>query len=100
MLSTPTRSWQQAGIRAVCVNALLVAITAGIWVTSVGADNPLPWLAAGVLQFPASVLFPPLLEGLRTFVASEETALVAGSAIVLVMQCIAWTLFFKRPWRA
>jgi hypothetical protein len=100
VLTAPTRSWQQAGILALCVNTLLVAITAGIWVTSVGADNPLPWLAVWVFQFPASLLFSPLLNGLGPFVGSEETALVAAGAIVIVMQCFAWALFFKRPRRA
>jgi len=96
----PTITWRRAVIQAVGVNAVLVAVTAAIWDMPSGADNPLPWLAAWALQFPASLLLSPLIRGLRTVGTSSMAALAIAGAIVVVVQCIAWAVFFRRPWRS
>ena len=94
----PGMSWGRAARRAGGVQFVLMLITVGIGITSVGADNPLPFLAGFVLQFPASMLFSPLV-GLLHGVTSDTTAMAVAAAIVIGVQCIVLTALFKRRWR-
>jgi len=94
----PGMSWRPAARRAGGVQLVLVLITVSIGVSSVGADNPLPFLAGFVLQFPASLLFSPLV-GLLHGLTSDTTAMAVAAAIVVGVQFIVLTALFKRRWR-
>ena len=91
-------SWQRAVRLAAGVQTVLVLITVGIGLTSVGADNPLPFLAGFALQFPASLLFDPLVRALRAY-TSDTAAMAAAAAIVVAVQSFALTALFRRPRR-
>ena len=95
-LTTP---WRRARMRALCINAVLVALVLLVFATSMGADNPLGVYVAFVLQFPASLLFIPISRALNAILSSDVIAMTASAAIVTLLQFIALTLFFKRSWR-
>lgn len=94
-----TIPWRRACIRALCVNAVLVALVLLLVATATGADNPIGLYAGFVLQFPASLLFEPILGALSVFLTSDVMAMIASAAVVTLLQFIALALFFKRPWR-
>jgi hypothetical protein len=95
-LGQPRMSWQHAARWAAGVQTVLVLITVGIGLTSVGADNPLPYLAGFALQFPASLLFEPLVGVLHGY--TSDTAAM-GVAAAIVVQFLALMALFRRPRR-
>ena len=95
----PRMSWQHAARWAAGVQTVLVLLCVGIGLTSVGADNPLPFLAGFALQFPASLLFEPTVGVLRGS-TSDTAAMGVAAALVIAVEFFVLTAFFRRPRRA
>lgn len=80
--------WRRALLRALILQAVLVGFLLFVLFTAKGADNPLPWIAILVLQFPGSLL-------LFAFWQLGPWMLVP----IVLFQSWLLVLLFKKPWR-
>jgi hypothetical protein len=90
-------SWIAASLWALLVEAALMGWLVLDWFGGfrAGADNPLWFYFALILQFPASllfVLFPRLFE-------TGGASLVFVAVLVALLQILLITVLIRRPWR-
>jgi ABC-type glycerol-3-phosphate transport system permease component len=99
------RTWVSAFLVATLIEGALAAfiLLSGYGVLSVpifrGADNPLFFFVAFLLQFPASVLFVPLFGLASSLTTDEELAMLEAFTVVAVLQTIMFAVLLRKPWR-
>jgi len=93
-------SWRRALIQAVCLDAVLLGAALWVFSSSTGADSPLGFYIALVVQFPASLLFQPMLTAVTRLGASDSTAMTTAAAGVALLEFVILALVLKRPWRS
>lgn len=76
--------WRSSLRRAALIEAVLLALAIVALFASTGADNPLGFILAGMLQFPVSLLFVPILDHLPH--CDSVDSLVMPGAIVALLQ--------------
>ena len=92
--------WGEALSRALKIQALLCAILVPIFLLMNGPDNPVPWVAFLLLQFPSSLLLFPawgLFLEAPDWLAPFTLPLLFGPMVLL--QFALLTLVFRKPWR-
>jgi hypothetical protein len=87
-------TWRRAFSKAALIEgALLFLLLPGLAISG-GADNPFGFYWAFALQFPASLLFPPLS---RVATQLSLSDLVPG-VIVCLLEMVVITVLLRKPW--
>ena len=92
------RSWLEAFVAGIGLEATLLVLCAAPLVLLGGPDNPAPFLLGAVLQFPMSLLFPLMLGGMVTLTGDEAVGVLGAVTLVAVLQTALFTVLFRRPW--
>jgi hypothetical protein len=95
MLST--NSWRSAIFKALLIQIAIVGILSLVWLGYAGgADNPLWFYLATVLQFPASLLFSFVLGLITRIFPSGAQGMEMAAAVVVVLQFVLLTVGIKK----
>jgi hypothetical protein len=102
-LPKPPPPWGKAILKAALVEAVLAAILFGCayWPGFTGADNPLWFWLALLLQFPASLLFLTI-EGSTTQIMPGvivDSMFFVGTLVIL-LQFLLIAFLLRKPWRS
>ena len=94
------RTWGAALFRALVLEAILVCIFIGATNLDLfkGADNPLIFYFAFVLQLPASLLFDWFFALASSQGASDLHAMLYSGVVTALLQTAVFATLFKRPW--
>ena len=95
-----TNTWRDALLKALVVQICIVGLLSLGWFGFVGgfggADNPLWFYVAAVLQFPASLLFTAALGPIAKIFPGDAQSIVATGAVVAVVQFILLAVAIKK----
>lgn len=96
---TIQRSWRSAFALAAGIELGALALVALIFASPSGADNPLPWLLAWLLQFPSSLL----VTWLMTLIPEERNlnpqTMTLYAVVLFVGQTLVLAVWIRKPWR-
>jgi hypothetical protein len=95
-----TSSWRSALLKALIVQVVVVGFLSLGWFGLLGgfggADNPLWFYLAGVLQFPASLLFSTVLGPIAKLSLSDVQGIEVAGAVVAVVQFVLLAVAIKK----
>lgn len=95
-----TNSWRAALLKALVVQVVVVGFLSLGWFGLAGgfggADNPLWFYVAAVLQFPASLLFTTVLELIATVVPNDVQRIEIAGAVVAVVEFVLLSVAIKK----
>ena len=104
-MTVVARSWSQAARRAALTQCVITAVMLvplfGLADVPLfqGADNPLWLYLAFLLQLPGSLLFIPIFSLTHRLGVSEMSSFWVACWCVVLVQGVALTIFFRKPWR-
>jgi hypothetical protein len=93
-------SWRRALWDALCLDLVLLSAVTWSAFSSTGADSPLAFTVASVAQFPASLLFKPLITVVKAYGVSDRRAMTITAAAVVLLEFPILVILCKRPWRS
>jgi hypothetical protein len=102
-LPKPPPPWREAMLKAALVESVLAAVCFAFAHSPgfVGADNPLGFLVAGLLQFPSSLLFLTIgPAAIQILPGVEVDSVHFVSTIVILLQFLLIAVLIKQPWRS
>jgi hypothetical protein len=93
-------TWRSALLKALVIQVVLVGFLALGWFGLVpgfgGADNPLWFYVAAVLQFPTSLLFTTLLGPITKVFPGDVRSLELAGAAVAVLEFVVLAVAIKK----
>jgi|EndMetStandDraft_5_1072996.scaffolds.fasta_scaffold661162_1 hypothetical protein len=93
------RSWRSAFALAAAVELVLLGFIALIMFSATGADNPLPWVVAWLLQLPSSIIVMWLMNVMPAERDLTSLSLSLYAAVMFVGQTIVLGVWLRKPWR-
>jgi hypothetical protein len=91
-------SWRRALLKALVVQVVLVGLLSLEWFgfPAGGADNPLWFYVAAVLQFPASLLFATVLGLISKVFPDDVQSIEIAGAVVAVLELVLLAVAIKK----
>jgi hypothetical protein len=99
-MTDAANSWRNALTKALVFQVVVVGFLSLGWFGLLGgfggADNPLWFYAAAVLQFPASLLFRPVLGVVMKVLPGDVQAFEVAGGVVAVLEFVLLAVVIKK----
>jgi len=95
-----TSSWRGALLKALAFQVVVVGFLSLGWFGLLagfgGADNPLWFYVGAVLQFPASLLFRPVMGSITKLFPDDVQAFEVAGAVVAILEFVLLAVGIKK----